>query len=100
MHFPVPDINNDVGVSYRLAVVEYQGGAPIRSALQNISALEQQQLDAGEIIERTVIYNSNPSKTLSEKRADIDAIYNSKLSSVTSTIQTMLSYWGYERDIM
>ena len=53
MHFPVPDQVNDAGVNYRTAVVEYQGGAPIQSVLPSIGA-EQTQLDAGEIIERTI----------------------------------------------
>lgn len=97
-HFPVPDLDNQAGVNFRTAVVEWLGGAPVVSRLPNVGA-EQTQLDAGELHERVYPFNSNPNDNLAAKRAVLEAMYASKLSSVTAELQKVLSYWGYAGDV-
>lgn len=98
MHFPVADTTNEVGYSYRTAIVEWQGGAPIESVLPN-PGTEQAQLDAGELYEYVYPFNSNPGETLTEKRDRLDAMFNSNLVKVQAEIQKVLGYWGYERNV-
>ena len=98
MHFPVPDVANQVSVNYRTAIVEWKGGAPIQSALSNIGA-EQTQLDAGEILEHSVRFNSNPTENLAQKQARLDALWDSERVQKQAELVDILSFWGYERTI-
>ena len=98
MHFPVPDLTNEAGTSYRTAMVEYQGGAPIASVLTNIGA-EQTALDAGEIFERPYAFNSNPTEMPAQKQAKIDAMWAVKRTEEQARLVHILSYWGFERTI-
>lgn len=98
MHFPVAEVNNEVDVSYRTAIVEWQGGAPIQSVLIN-PGLEQAQLDAGELYERVYPFNSNPGETLVDKRNRLDVMYADNLSDIQAELQKVLGYWGYGRNV-
>lgn len=98
MHFPVPSQDNQAGVNYRTAIVQYQGGAPIVSALLSIGA-EQAQLDAGEIFERVYEFNSNPAEAAGQKLARLDAMWDAKRQEEQASLQEILSYWGFERTI-
>ena len=98
MHFPVPDTTNEAAVSYRTAMVEYQGGAPIASVLTNIGA-EQTALDAGAIFERSYAFNTNPGESPAQKQAKIDAMWAAKRTEEQSQLVHTLSYWGFERTI-
>ncbi len=98
MHFPVPDVENEVGTNYRTAIVEYQGGAPIESVLPN-PGTEQAQLDAGELYEQQYTFNSNPNETLAEKRDRLDAMFNDNRGDVQDDLEKILGYWGYSRDV-
>ena len=100
-HIPVPDVNNEVAVNYRTAIVQYQGGAPIQSILPDIGT-EQTQLDAGELYEKVESFNSNPNETLAQKRARLDARFTELASTSGDFIQGLqhiLGYWGYERNV-
>lgn len=98
MHFPVADQLNDVSYSYRTAIVEWQGGAPIQSILPN-PGTEQAQLDAGELYEQVYSFHSHPGETLAQKRDKLDVIYAANLSDVQTRLADVLSFWGYERDV-
>ena len=98
MHIPIPNQTNEVGVNYRTAVVEYQGGAPISSVLPSIGS-EQTQLDAGELVERVYPFYSNPNETLLQKRDRLDTMFGEKVTEVQGELQKVLSYWGYSRDV-
>jgi hypothetical protein len=98
MHFPVADVENEVGTPYRTAIVEWQGGAPIESELPNIGT-EQAQLDAGELYERGYPFHSNPNETLEEKRDKLDLMFAEKLGDVQDEVEKVLGFWGYERDV-
>lgn len=97
-HFPVPDVLNNVGVSYRTAIVEWQGGAPIQSALPD-AGVEQAQLDSGELFEVRYEFSSYPGEDLATKRGRLDALWAEKETEISSYIVAVLGYWGYERTI-
>ena len=100
MHFPVADQANEVGVNYRNAIVEWQGGTEnISSEVIFISGAELTQLQAGELYERGYPFNSNPNETLIEKRDKLDAMYTEKLADEQDKIVKVLGYWGYSRDV-
>ena len=98
MHFPVPDTVNEAGVSYRTAIVQYQGGAPIQSILVDPGA-EQTQLDAGEIMEKVYSFNSNPNETPAQKQAKLDVMWEAKRLDEQGNLVDILSYWGFARVI-
>lgn len=98
MHFPVPDQTNEAAVNYRLAIVQWQGGAPIQSILTDIGA-EQTQLDAGELYERAYSFHSNPGETQPQKQARLDTMWDEKRIEIQASLVKVLSYWGFNRTI-
>ena len=99
-HIPIPDTTNEVNVSYRTALVEWQGGAPIQSQLPGISQAEQDALDAGSLYEIVrKVSTAGPEETLVEKQNRFDALYNAAVTNTQSRLQTILAYWGYDRDV-
>ena len=98
-HIPIPDQNNDVGYSYRSAIVEWQGG-DVSSIVPFIEADELAQLKAGELYEVVRQFDSNPGETLLVKRDALDALYAVVSASVHGLRATMLQYWGYSRDVV
>jgi hypothetical protein len=98
MHFPVANQDNEVGYGYRIAIVEWQGGAPIQSALPN-PGVEQAQLDAGELYERMYSFNSNPNETLAEKQARLDMMYAENKTDAQGRIVKILGFWGHSRTV-
>lgn len=99
-HIPVPDLTNEVGVSYRTAIVEWQGGATaIESRVPFIEGSELTQLQAGELYEVVRTFNSNPNETLAQKRDKLDAMFASVQVDKQQDFQDILGYWGYSRDV-
>jgi hypothetical protein len=99
-HVSIPDQNNDAGINYRTALVEYLGGASaIQSIVKGIDGTELTQLQAGELIEIPEEFNSNPNEDEPAKRARLDARYTTLVAETQSKYQKKLSYWGYERDV-
>ena len=100
-HIPVPDQDNDVGYSYRTAIVEWQGGAAnIASSVPFISGAELTQMQAGELYEVSETFNSNPIETLTQKRDRLDIRYGELVTEVQADFQDSLGYWGYNRDVV
>lgn len=97
-HLPVPDTTNDVGVNYRVALIQYLGGDQ-PSQVPFITSGEQTQLDAGELYEHSWEYHTNPSENLIAKRDYLDGRFTAFSSSVVTQLQTRLGYWGYNRDV-
>lgn len=98
-HVPIPDQLNDVDFSYRTALVDYQGGASnIASVLAN-PGTELTQMQAGELYEVISDFNSNPNESLAEKRTRLDIDFANVSSDALAELQTILSFWGYERDV-
>lgn len=99
MHFPVPDIVNGAGINYRLALIEMLGGSQT-SVVPFIEGAEQTQLNAGELYEHVVMFNTHPGEILEDKQIRLDALWESERVAVQAKIQYMLSYWGYSRTIV
>lgn len=98
-HIPVPDQVNAVGVSYRMALVQYLGGATeIKSEIPELGT-ELTQLQAGELVEYGESFYSNPNETLAQKQVKLDARFNEVKNEVLQDWQDVLSYWGYSRDV-
>jgi hypothetical protein len=99
-HIPVPDMTNEVGYSYRTAIVEWQGGASnIASSVPFISGDELTQLQSGELYEVSESFNSNPNETLAQKRDRLDARYAALVTATQADFQDILGYWGYSRNV-
>lgn len=95
-HVPVPNVNNEVGINYRTAMVEY---GTVTSSVPFISGAEQTQIDNGELVEYHHRFTTNPSETLLQKRDRIDALYSIVIAKVQERWANYLSYWGYSRDV-
>ena len=98
MHFPVPDVGNEVGVNYRTIVALLRTGT---SMVPWISAAEQAALDAGELYEwaMTPAFSTFPAETLLQKRARMDALYTSSCAATQARLAEELRFWGYDRDV-
>ena len=97
-HFPIPNVDNDVGVNYRTAVIQWLGGSQT-SSVPFIEVAEQTALDAGELLERMYQFYTNPGEALLDKRDRLDALYAVKSAEVLAKFAYQLSYWGYSRDV-
>jgi hypothetical protein len=64
-----------------------------------ISGDELAQLQAGELYEVRRTLNSNPTETLAQKRAKLDAMFASIVSEVQADFVDRLGFWGYSRDV-
>ena len=97
-HFPVPDAPNDVGVNYRMALIQSLGGEQL-SGVPFIDAGEQAQLNAGELYEYSATFHTYPGETTLQKRDRLDALWAETQTRVLQQLSYRLSYWGYSRDI-
>lgn len=101
-HVPVPDQTNEVGYSYRTAIVEQQTSTEeplVRSVVSFITGTELTQLQAGELYEVAEPFHSNPNETLAQKRTRLDARYAEVVTETQARFQKTLGYWGYSRDV-
>jgi len=100
MHFAVPDINNEVGVNYRVALLESMEGTPT-SQVPFIDPAELAQIEAGEIFEWALqpMFSTHPGETLINKRDRMDALWASECTKQQQRLQAKLQFWGYSRDV-
>ena len=97
-HISVPDVNNDVGVNYRTALVQMLGGEQV-SAVPFIEATEQDALNAGELYEYSASFHTWPGETTIQKRDRLDVLYGETVTRIQAVLAYRLSYWGYSRDV-
>lgn len=97
MHFAVPDAVNDVGVNYRAALVAMQDD--MTSAVLNLDAAEQAQLNAGEVFERSLTFHTHSGETLAQKRTRLDAKWILVKADTLAELAIWLRFYGYERDL-
>lgn len=101
-HVPVPAAGtNEAEISWRDAVVLEQGGSgAIVSVLADITPAEDTQLKAGEIIEKvTTVKFSSVNLTAGQKKAQIEAAFNSLKDDLVSEKQVELEWFGYKGDV-
>lgn len=101
LHIPVANINNQAGVNYRLAVVQFMttGGVMPKSQVPFIAGAEQTQLDNGELIEIAIRFPTHPGQTLVQKRTAIDALFTATSIKVQAEWAKKLEFWGLNRDV-
>ena len=97
-HFAVPNINNEVGVNYRTALIQHLGGEQ-PSACPFISQAEQDAMNAGEVYERTYAFHTHPGETAQQKVARLDSLHGLEKTRILDGLGKQLSYWGYSRNI-
>ena len=98
MHFPVPEQANEAGRSYREVLIEWLGGDQ-PSQVPFIDGAEQTQLNAGELLEHSFRFHSNPGENLAQKQTRLDALWESERASTLGRLSNELSYWGHNRVI-
>jgi len=97
-HFPVPNVNNEAGVNYRTAIIQWLGGEqPSRCPF--IAQAEQDQLDAGAVYEQVYTFNTRPTETLAKKAVRLEGLYKQELERVSSELGALLAYWGLSVDV-
>ncbi len=94
-HFPVPAVNNQAGISYQNALVQFQGGASaIKSAVAD--ATELASLQAGQLYEyQTDVRWSKLGLTPAQMLAEIKAAYNSAKAANQAELQDKLAFFGH-----
>ena len=105
MHFAVPDVNNNVGINFRIALVNSGIGVgedgrrtvmPVGTGAGQINPAEEALLDAGELFEHVTSYiiesggTSNP-----QRRALVRELYASLVTSVQASVASRLRYFGH-----
>ena len=104
MHVPVPDVNNDVGVNYRVALVNSQiglGDDGRRTTLETgtgpaqINPAEEALIDAGELFEWLVLTRIPPGASNSELTAIVQSQYAITNSNLQQQIGERLRYFGH-----
>jgi len=96
-HIPIPDIDNQVNVSYRTALTQAEPFT--ESAVPwDLDAAEVTKLTAGELYERVDVVNMDVDSNLTnaQKLAAVVAKYSDLVSRVQGQIQARLKYWGKE----
>lgn len=100
MHFSVPNIDNEVSVNYRTALVNSAlGGTSMTEGTGpgQISAAEKAQIDAGEIYEHSIRFLAESgANTLPELLAAAREAYAREETRVTAQFQKRLRYYGFE----
>jgi hypothetical protein len=94
-HFPIPSANNQAGVNYQTALVDFLGGSSnIKSAVPGSPDLAAMQ--AGSIFEymtthRWSVLGLTPAQMLSE----LQALYSTVETAILAQLQAQLIYYGY-----
>lgn len=100
-HVPIPDVDNKVGVSYRVAIIETlaDDAGVIASQVPFVTEAEQLRLNTAEVVETTWAFHTHPGETLVQKRDRIDAAYTAAVPRVQAEWQHLLAYYGYSRNV-
>lgn len=100
MHFPVPDIDNNVAVNYRTALVNSGlGGTSMTEGTEpgQITTAEKALIDAGEMYEHSIQFLAESgASTLPKVLADARQAYVREQTRVTAKLQKQLRYYGFE----
>jgi len=97
-HVPVPDEANRAGVNLRTCVVQ-DPARDLTSDVPWITAGEQTQLDAGEIVEIIRSYERKAGATVLEDRNALDALYTAGVPKIQDQLRQEYQYWGFDRDV-
>ena len=101
MHFDVPNVNNNVDVNYRAALVASGLGGSTQlpegdGSNGTIDATEKAAIAAGSIVERSVPFVvESGGTTTAELRGTLRELYAAKEASVIAELQRQLRYFGH-----
>jgi hypothetical protein len=102
-HIPVPNTNNRAGVNYRTALVgSGLGGATVMTegvAAGQITTAEKTQILAGALYEHREIIYTNPTESLAQLQARIDARFTVLSSTIDAQLRNRLGAWGHDRNV-
>ena len=97
-HFPVPNVNNQAGVNYRTAIIQWLGGSqPSKCPL--VTQAEQDQLNAGALLEQVYTFDTHPGETLQQKAGRLATLYNLQLTRLSTELGALLAYWVLSVDV-
>ena len=104
-HFPVPDVNNNVGVNFRTALVNSGIGVgedgrrtilPVGTGAGQINPAEEALLDAGELVEHVALFRVESGGTSpGQLQSAVRQFYASSSLSVQSGLASVLRYFGH-----
>ena len=104
-HIPIPAINNDVGISYRTALVNSgigvgEGGRrtilPTGTGPGQITTAEEDLLNAGEIFEMIVTRRRTNAAGMN---ARADSWFADEKTSKLAELQERLRFYGFTRNV-
>lgn len=100
MHFAVPDQDNQVGVNYRVAMVNsgIGGSSCMAEGVEagQISTAELTQIQAGEVYEYVLPFLAESgASTIAQLLAAAKAAYAREQGRVVADLQKRLKYFGY-----
>lgn len=100
-HLPIPATNNIVGIAWRTALVNHQGGADaITSEILDIASEDLAALKAGSLYEKSITMRfSSIDLTNAERLAEVEDKYTEELAAVQANLQATLEYYGREGDV-
>lgn len=97
-HIDVPADTNFAGMTYRAALVEWLGGAPVESAIPGLDTAAH-GLDDGSIYEHVEVVDFPADETNANKQAIIEATYISRQAAILARIQAQLEFWSFNADV-
>lgn len=101
-HFPVPDVNNVVGVNYRTALVASgkggtttmtEGGGP-----GQVSAAEKALIEAGEVYEYPRSFSRGMFESAGAPLQAMRHFYAQDKADLTARLAVALKYYGFTAD--
>ena len=101
MHFAVPDINNDVGVNYRTALIN--SGSGVTTSLPDgdgtegtIDATEKASIESGALHEhRARFLVESGGSSNAELQTTLRAFYTQEKTRILDKLQMQLRYFGH-----
>lgn len=103
-HYAVPDVNNEVGVNYRVALIN--SGLGGTSAMDEgtgagkISTAELAQITTGELYEHSVSFLAESGATNNaEMVVEVKIQYTDAEAIVIDDLKRQLKYYGYTGDM-
>lgn len=100
-HIPVPDQNNNAGVSYRTAIASLVDAESVSAVPWLMADFPDEYADiqAGVIYECSRMLRLPAEWTPTQKRDRIDAYYNTLKGELLNEAQQRFSFWGLNRDV-
>jgi len=98
-HYPVADVNNSAGVSFRTALVNSGLNTTVMTVgtgAGQISTAEKTQLDNGEIFEHVIQF---PVESTTSSTDAVEEAYNLNQVGVVTEMTRKLKYFGLTHDV-